>query len=67
MRYVDRDAARFLLRRIVDLIIGFELRLAQHLRHLRDRRRQRRLAVINVPHRPHIQMWLAPVILRLRH
>jgi len=27
VRYVDRDPARFLLRRIVDLVVCFELRL----------------------------------------
>ena len=61
VRNVDRDAARFLFRRIVDLVVGLEIRLAQHLRHLRDRRRQRRLAMVDVSHRPHIQMRLAPV------
>ncbi len=67
VRNVDRDAARFLFRRIVDLIVRPEFRLPQHLRHFRDRRRQRRLPVVDVPHRPHVQMRLASIIFCLRH
>ena len=67
MSDVDRDAAGFLFRRIVDLIIGAKFRLAHHLRHFRDRRRQGRLPMIDVPHRPYVQMRLAPVKFCLRH
>src|SRR6185312_65039 len=35
--------------------------------YLRDRRRQRRLAVVNVPNRPHVHVRLRPVKLLLRH
>ena len=64
---IDRDATRFLFGRIVDLVIGFEFCLAQHLRYFRDRRRQGRLPVVDVPHRPHVQMRLAPIKFLLRH
>jgi hypothetical protein len=64
---VDRDPAGLLLRRIVDLVVGLELGLAQKLAHLRDRRRQGRLAVVDVPHRPHVQVRFVPLKLLLRH
>ena len=67
VRNVDRDAARLLFRRVVDLVVGLELRLPQHLADLRDRRRQRRLPVVDVPHRPHVHMRLVPLKFLLRH
>src|SRR5699024_5186646 len=36
-------------------------------KHLRDRRRQRRLAVVNVTNRPDVNVRLRPLELRLRH
>jgi hypothetical protein len=60
VRGVDRDAARLLFRRRVDLVVG--LRLAAELRrqHRRDRRRQRRLAVVHVTNRAHVHVRLGP-------
>src|SRR5688572_3881011 len=49
MRRRDRDAALALLRRLVDLVVRRERRSTRLRQNLRDRRRQRRLAVINVP------------------
>jgi hypothetical protein len=62
MRRRDRDAARLLLRRRVDLVIRLEL-----AEILRDRRRQRRLAVVNVTNRADVHMRLVALELRLRH
>jgi hypothetical protein len=62
MRRRDRDPARLLLRRRVDLVIRLEL-----AELLRDRRRQRRLAVVDVTDRPDVHMRLVPLELRLRH
>ena len=59
--------ARLLLRRLVDLVVGGERRPAGLRQYLRDRRRQRRLAVIDMPDRPDIAMRLRPTKLRLRH
>ena len=58
VRRVDRDAARFFLRRRIDLVVV--LRLAAELlrQHVRHRRRQRRLAVIHVPDRAHVDVRL---------
>jgi hypothetical protein len=59
VRRRDRDAAGFLFRRLVDLIEGYKLHFRIILRqHLRDRRRQRRLAMVHVPDRPDIHVWL---------
>ena len=67
VRRRDRDPARLLLRRLVDLVERHLLR--QPLRRLnrRDRRRQRRLPVIDVPDRPHVHMRLRPLELCLTH
>jgi hypothetical protein len=54
MRYVDRDPARFLFRRVVDLIVSFEIRKPKELAVLGDRRCQRRLPMVNVPHGPDV-------------
>jgi hypothetical protein len=57
----------FLLRRIVD---RSNARKSAHpfiAKHLRDRRRQRRLAVVNVPDRPHVHVGLRPLKDFLRH
>ena len=58
----DRDSARLFFRRVVDRIERAERHLRIVLRqHLRDRRRQRRLAVIDMPDRPDIDVRLAAV------
>ena len=59
MRDVDRDPPLLLLRRLVDLIERRHLHVRVLLRqHLRDRRRQRRLPMVDVTHRPDVQMGL---------
>src|SRR5690606_25583975 len=62
MRRRDRDPPRLLLRRRVDLVIRLEL-----AEILRDRRRQRRLAVVNVADRPHVHVRFRPFKLCLCH
>ena len=65
---VDRDPPLLLLRRLVDLIERRELHIRVRLgQHLGDRRRQRRLPMVDMTHRPHIQMRLVPLKLRLGH
>src|ERR1051326_686451 len=54
----DGDAARFLFRRLVDLVAGGELGLALLAQDLGDRRRQRGLAVIDVTDGADIAMRL---------
>ena len=54
----DRDAARLLFRRLVDLVIGREGRAAGLGQHLGDRRRQRRLAMVDVTDRADVAMRL---------
>ena len=68
VRRRDRDAALPLFRSVVDRIKRTErvLRVVL-LQHLRDRRRQRRLAVIDVPDRPHVHMRLRTIKFFLRH
>ncbi len=68
VRHRNRDPARLLLRRVVDRVETAE----RHLRivlaqHLRDRRRQGRLAVINVPDRPDVDVRLAAIKFLFRH
>ncbi len=67
MRRRDRDAARLFFRRLVDLVIGRERRSARLGKHLRDRRRQRRLAVVNVTDRSDVAVRLVPLEFGLRH
>src|SRR5580693_9044999 len=55
------DAARFLFRRLVDLVVGRIGRLALLGQYLGDRRRQRRLAVIDVTDGADIAMRLVAV------
>ncbi len=62
MRRGDRDPARLLFRRTVDLVIGLEV-----TEILRDRRRQRRLAVVNVTNRADVAMRLVTFKLCLSH
>ena len=68
VRRRDRDAALPLFRRVVDRVKRTErvLRVVL-LQYLRDRRRQRRLAVIDVPNRSHVHVRLRTIKLFLRH
>src|SRR5215469_6642523 len=63
----DRDAPRPLLRRLVALVKRHKRRPALLRQNLGDRRRQRRLAMIDVTDRPNIAVRLRPLKLRLRH
>ncbi len=55
----DRDTALTLLRSVVDRVERTELVVRVVLRqHLRDRRRQRRLAMIDMPDRPNVYVRL---------
>ena len=63
----DGDAPLPLLRRVVDAVEGAELRLPLQRQRLGDRRRQGRLAVVDVPDRPHVHMRLRPLKLLLPH
>ena len=67
VRGVDRDPARLLLRRLVDLVVGRELRPTRLRADLRDRRRQRRLAMVDVTDRADVRMRLRPRKLLLGH
>ena len=58
MRGRDRDAAGLLLRRLVDLVVGRERRPAGLRQNLGDRRRQGRLAVIDMADRPDVAVRL---------
>ena len=58
VRRRDRDAARLLFRRLVDLVVGRERRAAGFGQHLRDRRRQRRLAMVDVTDRADVAVRL---------
>jgi hypothetical protein len=62
MRRRDRDAARLLLRRVVDLVIRTEI-----TKKLRDRRRQRRLAMVNVTNRANVDVRLVTLKFTLGH
>src|SRR5450631_4331785 len=63
----DRDAALSLFGRLVDLVVRQELREALFRQHLGDRRRQRRLAVVDVTDRPDVQVGLVPDEFFFRH
>src|SRR5579875_1004662 len=68
VRHRNRDPPLALLRRVVDRVERPERHLRVVLRqHLRDRRRQGRLPVVDVPDRPHVYVWLAPLEFLLRH
>src|SRR5437764_11058914 len=60
MRGRDRDAARPLLRRLVDLVVGGKGGAPRLRQNLGDRRRQRRLAMVDVTDRPDVAMRLGP-------
>ena len=63
----DRDAARPLLGSVVDRIEGAVLGLALEGQVLGDRRRQRRLAVVDVTDRADVDVRLGALELLLRH
>src|SRR6201991_1696617 len=66
---VDRDAARLLFGRVVDLVEGRRLVQVGELvvQNLRNSRSQRGLAVVNVTNGPDVDVRLRPLELRLRH
>ena len=61
VRRRDRDATRLFFRRLVDLVIRRELGPALLGQNLRDRGRQRRLAMVNVTNRSNVAMRLIPL------
>ena len=67
VRRRDRDAARLFFRRLVDLVIGRERRPARLRQHLGDRRRQRRLAMVNVTNRADVAVRLVTFKFFLSH
>src|SRR3954466_14996878 len=69
VRRVDRDAAGLLLGSVVDLLEALDGRgAADALReHLRDRSRQRRLAMVDVTDRPDVEVRLRALELLLCH
>src|SRR6185312_13931571 len=68
MRDRDRDPPRLLLRRLINLIKRREMILRVLLRqHLRDRSRQRRLAMVNMTDGPNVQVRLRALELLLGH
>ena len=65
---LGRVAPALALRRLRNLVVGDRrLRPALVRRHLRQRSRQRRLAVIDVTDRPNVAVRLRPLEFRLRH
>ena len=58
MRRRNRDAARLLFRRLVDLVVSGERRPARLRQNLGDRRRQRRLAMVDVTNRSDVAVRL---------
>ena len=67
MRGRDGDAARLLFRRLVDLVVGRERRPARLRQYLGDRRRQRRLAMIDMPNRADVAVRLCSCKLLFGH
>src|SRR5207302_4228248 len=68
VRRRDRNPPRLLFRRVIDRIKRAELNLGVVLlQDLGDGRRQRSLAMINVPNRPHIHVRLGAFKFRFRH
>src|SRR5205807_1190461 len=55
------------LRRLRHLVVRHVRRQPLVRRHLRQRRRQRRLPVVHVPNRPHVHMRLRPLKFGLGH
>ena len=67
VRGVDGDAARLFFRRSVDLVVGLGLATEQLAQHGRDRRRQGRLAVVDVANRTHVDVRLRALEFALCH
>ncbi len=67
VRRVDRDPARLLLGRRVDLVVRLGLATEQLAQHRGQRRRQRRLAVVHVPNGPHVHVRLGALEFALGH
>src|SRR5437667_247586 len=68
VRHRNRDPPLPLLRRVVDRPkLPHRHRTDLRVQYLRDRGGQRRLAVVDVPDRPHVELRLRPLVLRLRH
>src|SRR6266404_5597140 len=68
VRRGDRDPAGFLFRRLIYLIESHKMHFRIPLRqHLRDRRRQRRLAVIHVPDCPNVHVRLTSIKFLFAH
>ena len=67
MRGRNGDAARLFFRRLVDLVIGRERRAARLRQHLGDRRRQRRLAMVNMANRADVAVRLVTFKLCFTH
>src|SRR6266699_3528668 len=64
---LGRIAPPLRLRRLRHLVVGHVGRQPLLRRHLRQRRRQRRLPVVHVPDRPHVHVRLRPLEFRFRH
>jgi hypothetical protein len=67
VRRRDRDAARLLFRRRVDLVVGLELAAETLSADLGQRRRQRGLAVVDVADRADVHVRLGALELFLGH
>ncbi len=67
MRRGNGDAAGFLFRRRVNLVVGFEFPTKLGGHYPRDRRRQRGLTMVNMANRPYIDMRLAALKLFFGH
>src|SRR5439155_11128064 len=67
VRRGDRDTALLLLGRVVDLLEAPSLPAVLLGEDLRDRGRQRRLAVVDVPDRAYVDVRLIALELLLRH
>src|SRR5690606_21677592 len=63
----NRDAPRLLLRCIVDLVVTANLAPELRRHYLRQSRRQRRLAMVNMANRPNIHMRLRSFKFSFRH
>ena len=58
VRRVDRNPARLLFRRRINIRVRHRLRATSLRQHHRDRRRQRRLAMVNVTNRSNVAVRL---------
>jgi hypothetical protein len=67
VRNRDRDTTRLLLRGLVDPLEVGELGQPTLRQRLGNRRRQRRLAMVDVTHRPNVHMRLVALELLLAH